>query len=496
MRPLRIVTLWFALAALTCGALAQPPGGDLATVTPALIAGWFDDPVDIGQTLIAPGYREVTARGKTVGAIFLTDGIKPIPAYSGTPVSVLVAIDSDGRITGARIHRHREPILVTGVDGADLERFAQRFTGLRAGEPIRFGGDGPNTVDGIAGATITTLVITRSITLSAQTVFAAMQAAAPPAADEAAMRWESWAERRGAVAVMAAALAALLLILLFQDWLVRRPALFRRVRISYLAFTAVVIGYLFSAQLSVINLFAFLRNFSGGFSWDSLLIDPVIFLLWAFTAISLLLWGRGVFCGWLCPFGALQELIHRAARRFSLPSFALPPALNERLWVLKYFLLIALLGLSLDSFETMAALAEVEPFKTTFTLGFARPWPYGAYAGLLLLAAVFTGKFYCRYLCALGAGLSVLGRLRIFDWLHRRSLCGNPCQSCARLCPNGAIRETGEIIAHECHYCLECQLAYWDHSFCPAHTRKRQPRTGRATAEPEVNVIAIERRTP
>jgi polyferredoxin len=89
---------------------------------------------------------------------------------------------------------------------------------------------------------------------------------------------------------------------------------------------------------------------------------------------------------------------------------------------------------------------------------------------------VFNSKFYCKYLCPLGAALSFVTRFKVFDWLRRRVECGHPCQTCARECQIGAIRPTGEIIDNECHYCLDCQVTYWDEHRCPPLVRKRKKR--------------------
>lgn len=90
-------------------------------------------------------------------------------------------------------------------------------------------------------------------------------------------------------------------------------------------------------------------------------------------------------------------------------------------------------------------LAEVEPFKTSITLYFVRHWPFVMYALALLAIGLFVHKFYCRYLCPLGAGLAVLGRLRVFSWLERVKRCGQPCQHCKNECGINAIRKDGRV---------------------------------------------------
>jgi hypothetical protein len=56
----------------------------------------------------------------------------------------------------------------------------------------------------------------------------------------------------------------------------------------------------------------------------------------AYTLASLVLIGRGVFCGWLCPFGALQELLGQLSRALGVPQWNPAPALEKRLWMGKY----------------------------------------------------------------------------------------------------------------------------------------------------------------
>ncbi|HHH9546038.1 TPA: transcriptional regulator NosR [Pseudomonas aeruginosa] len=292
-----------------------------------------------------------------------------------------------------------------------------------------------------------------------------------------------WYQKSFQVGVLCTALVLLLAILFLQDRLVRRPRLMQRLRTGYLAFTLVYLGWYCLGQLSVVNVLTFVHALFEGFRWELFLSDPLLFILWTFTAASLLLWGRGVFCGWLCPFGALQELLNELARKLRVPQFQVPFAVHERLWAIKYIILLVLFGLSLESLALAEQAAEVEPFKTAITLGFDRQWWFVAYAVALLVVNLFTRKVYCRYLCPLGAALAIPAKARLFDWLKRRAECGRPCQLCARECEIQAIHPDGRIEANECHYCLDCQMTYHDQDKCPPLVNKRKKRAKSAPAD-------------
>ncbi len=299
-----------------------------------------------------------------------------------------------------------------------------------------------------------------------------------------------WEGKIVEIGILVGAIGLLCLIFFFQDWLVRRPKLTDRVRIAFLLFTLFFLGFYANAQLSVVNVMTFANSLMGEFRWEYFLNDPLIFILWFSVAASLLFWGRGAFCGWLCPFGAFQELLNRVAKALRIPQINVPWGLHERLWPIKYILFLILFGVSLNSLANAEQLAEIEPFKTAIILKFARDWPFVLYAVLLLAAGLFIERFYCRYLCPLGAALAIPGRMRMFDWLKRYRECGSPCQRCANECMVQSIHPEGHINPNECLYCLHCQTLYHDSQRCPVMIQRRLKRERRAARMTDLAKLA------
>ncbi|WP_413788573.1 4Fe-4S binding protein [Paludibacillus litoralis] len=320
-------------------------------------------------------------------------------------------------------------------------------------------------------------------------------AAAEDGSEAAAKRalWQRiWRDRAVEIAILVVMLGVLTLTFFFQFHVTVNERRFYWFRMGFLTMTLVFIGWYANAQLSVVNLIALGAAMRSGFTWDAFLLDPLVFIQWFAVAASLIFWGRGAYCGWLCPFGALQELSNQIGRALRLPQWTVPWGLHERLWPLKYMLFLGLFGVSLYSVPLSEKLAEVEPFKTAIILNFVRDWPFVVYAGVILLTGLFVERFYCRYLCPLGAGLAIPARIRMFDWLRRYKECGNPCQVCAIECPVQAIHPTGEINPNECIECLHCQMLYQSEDRCPVVIKKLK-RRARDQVSAAANKAAMER---
>ncbi|VAW24693.1 Nitrous oxide reductase maturation protein NosR [hydrothermal vent metagenome] len=285
-----------------------------------------------------------------------------------------------------------------------------------------------------------------------------------------------WQDKKLEIGILVAMLIILTGVFFFQVQATKNARAFYWFRIGFLVVTLVFLGWSQNAQLSVVNLMALGASLISGFNWDTFLLDPLVFILWVSVAVALLFWGRGAFCGWLCPFGALQELLNQIARFFKVPQWRLPWGLHERLWPIKYMIFLGLVALSMISIPLAEQFAEVEPFKTTIVLKFARAWPFVLFATIILGLGLFIERFYCRYLCPLGAALAIPARIRMFDWLKRYNKCGDPCQTCANECFVQAIHPTGEINPNECLSCLNCQVLYQDDFKCPVRILKRKKR--------------------
>ena len=228
----------------------------------------------------------------------------------------------------------------------------------------------------------------------------------------------------------------------------------------------VLVGFVMKAQPSITQLLTLVDSLVHEWRFDLFASEPLIFIFWIFIFITSLYWGRGIFCGWICPYGALSELVHKVAMRFGWKSKELPDRWHRIARNVRYVLLFGLVPIYLYSSELGERLAEVEPFKSTFLVPiWTREWFYIAWWTLLLVLSFVTYRPFCRYICPLGAGLSLFNSFRIAG-PKRRRFCSS-CKICARECEPRAFRADGSIDPRECLSCMECEATYNDPGKCP-----------------------------
>lgn len=629
-----------------------------------------------GMPAYVEAYANDNGRKRVVGYVFLSTDIVDIPAYSGKPIITLIGMDTRGVITGVRILKHSEPILLAGIPESVLVTFIRQYHGKRAGTKLEIGQgrSGVTGLDGISGATVTAIaenqVISRSaydiarqvgiikaeprpparftkrdekrdwagmveegsivrlqvdardaggiedgrpyidmyfgylnvpsvgksilgeqgytrlmqdlkphehaifIVANGQSSFKGsgfvrggiydriqvrqdpasftfrdtdylnlyqMHAAGAPAFKESAIfilrsadfnpawpwdlsflankvdaqkgtkvfahfdreywlparyleggrphverpeaAWKAiWNARWLEIGVFVLILAATALIYSQRDRLVRKSRRKHKPWISIprtLLWIASVgfIGFTLKAQPSITQVMTWFHSLIHQWKWELFLSDPFIFIFWWFIILTTLIWGRGLFCGWICPFGSLQHLAFKAGQWLGLKRFQklLPKKLHDKLKWVKYAIFAVLVLVSFHSMELAETLAEIEPFKTAFLVGvWNRSWPFALFAGVILAISILSERPYCKYICPLGAGLAIPGKFRLFG-LKRKSEC-QTCNACAAGCGSHAIDATGNIDQKECLLCLDCMVMYYDDHACPPLVRERKSR--------------------
>src|SRR5574340_343312 len=618
-------------------------------------------------------------RRKLIGYVFLSTDIVDIPAYSGKPVVTLIGMDTKGIITGVRVLRHSEPILLLGIPESELTKFIKQYVGKFVGSKIEVGASKPGVIglDAITGATVTViaenqvvlrsgLAVARQVgiiepTVRPQAKFRPMegkldwdtlvkegggqrlkvdtaevgmprspqpyidiyfgylnapqvgrsvlgdsvyeslmsrlkpgdhaifliangketfkgsgfvrggiydrvqvsqdmdtftfrdldylnlygvQAAGAPAYRESAIfivrsqtfsaaypwhlvflankmdpqtgaktfanfdqeywlparyleggrpeiavpeaTWVTvWKTRKLEVGLFLLWLAASATVYALRDKLVRRST-HKDTRWKdiprYLLWATSIgfVGFYLLAVPSITQVLTWFHAILFEWRWELFLSDPFIFLFWIFIIISVFFWGRGMFCGWMCPYGSLSELVYHIAGKLGLKRYQrhlLPQRWHDRLKWVKYGIFTGLLVVSFYSMGLAEKLAEVEPFKTTYLVGgfWNRTWPFVTFWVILFGASIFFERPFCKYLCPLGAALAVPSTFRWWG-LKRKKECG-PCAACAVGCGSQAIDKTGRIDQRECLLCLDCQILYYDDHACPPLVQERKRRT-------------------
>lgn len=224
--------------------------------------------------------------------------------------------------------------------------------------------------------------------------------------------------------------------------------------LKYVTLVAAVgyMGLVKSQLLSIVNIFSAIR---GSFPIFSQSLAFYAFL--AFTLITTILWGR-VYCGRICAFGALTQLIDAIVpRRYQLE---IPEWLERRAAVIKYVILFGAIGYYLLTHNNQFY-RYIEPFWIFTRQGATQLW---IGAGVLLIASVFVRNLYCRFLCPFGAALGLLSKLTVFG-IKRWSECST-CALCEKKCQWGAIQQR-RIVMTECVRCDDCEILYASKKRCP-----------------------------
>lgn len=361
----------------------------------------------------------------------------------------------------------------SAVTSTTAAQTASTTTGTPANAVATTGATPADAADATGAASATALDGTPDAVTEAVPDPALDAAPAPPALSALELQaaddpdWLSqWQDRYTDIAILLAGLAILTIALIAQRRFSASPRRLRVLRTLYLLFTVGFIGWYAQGQLSIVNITAAIESLSSGGDLSFLMNDPMMVILWVFVGLTLLVWGRGTFCGWLCPFGALQELISLVANAIGVRQRRLRAALDARLKWIKYGVLAAIIGAVFIAPDAASWMVEVEPFKTAISLYFVRSWPFVLWAVACLALTVFIYRGYCRYICPLGAALASLGFLRRWSWIARRTECGTPCQSCRHRCEYQAIEQSGKINYRECFQCLDCVSIYQDEHRC------------------------------
>ncbi len=316
---------------------------------------------------------------------------------------------------------------------------------------------------------------------------AAMLEGGRPKVQEPDAPWvRVWKSQAVSIALFALVLVAVTVVYAFREKLTRLSTHKNKwpvngFKYSFWAISMAWVGFGLMAQPSITQVLTWFHSLLFQWTWSLFLSDPFIFLFWIFIIVTVFLFGRGLFCGWMCPFGSLQESIYKIARMVGLGRFQtkLPQVWHDRLKWLKYAVFFGLLAVSMFSMGLAEKLAEVEPFKTTFLVGVMnRAWPYGLFVAAILGVSIFIERPYCKYICPLGASLAMPSTFRWFG-LKRKQDC-NSCKACAVGCGAQAIDADGRIDHRECLHCLDCMVLYTDVKGCPplAKERKRREKDG------------------
>lgn len=190
-------------------------------------------------------------------------------------------------------------------------------------------------------------------------------------------------------------------------------------------------------------------------------IEPSSLVLLGAITVSVVFARRG-FCGWICPFGTIQEWIKKVVRKIKAFNFDIDSRLDPRIRYSKYILFAIILGASW--YTQRLVFHDYDPYVTFMHFGKGLLWNFGdeplkimpfAILGAVLVGSVFIERFWCKYACPLGVYTQMANRFTLLK-IRRTEECID-CKKCDSICPTGVQVSTNpEVKSSECITCMDC----------------------------------------
>ena len=179
-------------------------------------------------------------------------------------------------------------------------------------------------------------------------------------------------------------------------------------------------------------------------------------LLFSVLLVALLL--KRAFCGMICPLGFLQEISHKLCNLFYKKQFTVPTVVDKPLRYLKYIVLAAIIIFTIQLGEMI--FRPYDPwvaYHHLFSEDLMAEFSIGLVVLIVtLVASFFYDRFFCKYLCPMGAFLALLAPIGLTGIKRNASTCIN-CHACSKICPvNIDVNSMTEIKSVECINCNEC----------------------------------------
>ncbi len=393
-------------------------------------------------------YYEIVKRGSwswqdvVLGYVFVTTDLAPDWSYGYLgPISVLASMDTKGVVLAVKV--------VHWLDNRPGETLDAPWLSTLVGKSVLGDYKVGTDIDGVSGATITSAGIVNGIREGGRAVLqdAEHLAVSQPLPAQLVAKISDFTTHTDY-------LQSFVLLSLIGVTIVGMMKKIELIRYGVLLSSLLLMEYAGTRMISIED-FLNLRNLTlpplhGNLYW---------YLLFGSAFFLSFIWGR-VYCGWLCPFGAMTELLNKLLSKLLPFKFRMPTTLEGKASAAKYLVLAIVVGTGLITGDL--ALKGIEPFYTFFFADGTR-WMW-LWLFVVLGASVVVNRGFCRYVCPTGAVLALAARLRGRE-ISRWPDCATCC-ICERDCSVGAIRGA-RISAMNCLNCGTCERNYQDAQSCP-----------------------------